>query len=322
MATKPATLPRWADVGGSIATPPSGKQDVGWVVGDAPPAQYFNWLHYWGYQWLVWISSYFASSGEFTVGSSAEAVLTPVAMFNDYKGKSRQHIDHLGYLAGQVSNWYEQWRTSGTTEPTGWTFSGTQTRAYSDPDANMPYRNVALSLAASASVNATIVTSNIAYVDNGRAFVAECDVRTGASNWSGSNALKFQWQLKFAGGNRIMGFAMDRSVNANIQTVVSGFVAYGVADDTFNTAVAVAVSTTYRLRMEIIGSSLSSQAAGTYTCRFYVNGALVRTFTVASGADLVQHQLVLSNAGTALAGAVQVGPIRSSWNHRLDQDAL
>ena len=54
---KPTTYPRWADVGGDIVEPTSGKKDVGWVSDEEPPAQYFNWLLNLLYQWVVYLDA-------------------------------------------------------------------------------------------------------------------------------------------------------------------------------------------------------------------------------------------------------------------------
>lgn len=56
MATKPATLPRWANVGGAVVTPSSGKLDVGYVAGERPPAQYANFLQLWNYRWAEYLN--------------------------------------------------------------------------------------------------------------------------------------------------------------------------------------------------------------------------------------------------------------------------
>lgn len=55
MSAKPTSVARWADVGGAIVVPPSGKQDIGWVPGEAPPAEYFNWIENLAYQWQKWL---------------------------------------------------------------------------------------------------------------------------------------------------------------------------------------------------------------------------------------------------------------------------
>lgn len=57
MSTKPSTLPRWASTGGAaIVTPSSGVQDVGWIPGLRPRAQYENWRAKLSYQWLQYLS--------------------------------------------------------------------------------------------------------------------------------------------------------------------------------------------------------------------------------------------------------------------------
>lgn len=43
MADKPSSVARWADVSGDIVAPLSGKQDVGFLPAERPPAQYVNW---------------------------------------------------------------------------------------------------------------------------------------------------------------------------------------------------------------------------------------------------------------------------------------
>lgn len=53
---KPSALPRWADVGGDLVEPNSGKKDIGFVAGKRGVAQYFNWLFNLIYQWCQYIS--------------------------------------------------------------------------------------------------------------------------------------------------------------------------------------------------------------------------------------------------------------------------
>lgn len=56
--SKPAQLPRWADVvGAEVTDPPSGKKDTGWVDAEKPPHDYFNWLLLRIYQWLQFVDS-------------------------------------------------------------------------------------------------------------------------------------------------------------------------------------------------------------------------------------------------------------------------
>ena len=54
---KPTNTPRWANSGGAIVEPTSGKKDVGWVVAEKPPAQFWNWLANLTWQWLDWLST-------------------------------------------------------------------------------------------------------------------------------------------------------------------------------------------------------------------------------------------------------------------------
>ena len=57
MPEKPTTLPRWADSGGDIVEPSSGKKDVGWEVDEQPPAQWFNWLFNLLYTWIQYLNA-------------------------------------------------------------------------------------------------------------------------------------------------------------------------------------------------------------------------------------------------------------------------
>lgn len=79
---KPTTLPRWADVGGAIINPTSGKKDVGFVDEEKPPAEFLNWLFNENYNWASYLNDgYF--EGQFGLASA----ITPSAAtgtLNDY----------------------------------------------------------------------------------------------------------------------------------------------------------------------------------------------------------------------------------------------
>ena len=47
-----------ADSEAQVTTPSAGQLDVGWIPGQRPPAQYFNWLFWVIYRWLLWLSQY------------------------------------------------------------------------------------------------------------------------------------------------------------------------------------------------------------------------------------------------------------------------
>lgn len=68
---RPASLPVWATAG-DIAEPGSGKKALGWVTGEQPPAQYFNWYQNLTYLWIEALAEenddapYLAASNTFT----------------------------------------------------------------------------------------------------------------------------------------------------------------------------------------------------------------------------------------------------------------
>lgn len=72
MATKPGSLPRWADVSGDIVEPTSGEKDVGWEPDTKPPAQYFNWWQNLVYQWMQYLNDG-ALSGNHSVAGTLSA---------------------------------------------------------------------------------------------------------------------------------------------------------------------------------------------------------------------------------------------------------
>lgn len=60
-------LPQWADGGGAdVVEPAGGKKSLGWVDGEAPPAEYFNWLQRQTFLWIEWFSQLLtaAASGD------------------------------------------------------------------------------------------------------------------------------------------------------------------------------------------------------------------------------------------------------------------
>lgn len=60
MATKPSEKPRWATTsvnngpsgGANVLVPSSAIQDIGWLAGEKPPREYFNWLARRTYEWV------------------------------------------------------------------------------------------------------------------------------------------------------------------------------------------------------------------------------------------------------------------------------
>lgn len=54
---KPSTLPRWANVSGVLVEPNGAKKDVGWLVDERPPAEFFNWWMKTVYDWTAYLDA-------------------------------------------------------------------------------------------------------------------------------------------------------------------------------------------------------------------------------------------------------------------------
>lgn len=57
MAAKPVTLPLWATTG-TITVPSGGKQAIGWVFDEKPPADYLNWYQHLTYTWIQYLDTF------------------------------------------------------------------------------------------------------------------------------------------------------------------------------------------------------------------------------------------------------------------------
>lgn len=93
MALQPTKPVRWANSGGDIVEPTSGKKDVGWAAEERPPNSYMNWLQNLAYQWFNWLFE----------GKLARALLTdrtPVLAFCDHDQRERLYVDPAGYFGG------------------------------------------------------------------------------------------------------------------------------------------------------------------------------------------------------------------------------
>ena len=106
MVTKPlsSTLPRYADtVAGDpskVSEPPSGKKDIGWVVGEKPPAQWMNWLLLQCYNWLLWLDAFETESHTWTkLQTFTASVLNTRAILATGNG-SGSAIKGIGGAAG------------------------------------------------------------------------------------------------------------------------------------------------------------------------------------------------------------------------------
>jgi hypothetical protein len=59
---KPSDLPEWASgAEADITEPSSGKKSLGWVLGEFPPHNVFNWIQNLFYQWIAFLQNYSAN---------------------------------------------------------------------------------------------------------------------------------------------------------------------------------------------------------------------------------------------------------------------
>src|SRR5688572_4558252 len=112
MANKPTTIPRFAGTDEStpaanVVEPASGQKDTGWTQSQKPPSSYFNWLLFWIYAWIQYLSDG-ALRGAHTLRHTDEDTFTPIFVALDpSNGSRRSTIDHNGYRMGQVSDTLE-----------------------------------------------------------------------------------------------------------------------------------------------------------------------------------------------------------------------
>lgn len=63
--TRPTVVPEWTRTG--TRTDPGGaKQDTGWILGEKPPAEFFNWIDGYTGDWLAWIDERFFDGASVT----------------------------------------------------------------------------------------------------------------------------------------------------------------------------------------------------------------------------------------------------------------
>lgn len=67
MTAKPTEIFHWASVGGDVVEPNSGRQDVGYIEGEMPPAPEANYLFKTVGEWLAWLNAAEVDFGTATV---------------------------------------------------------------------------------------------------------------------------------------------------------------------------------------------------------------------------------------------------------------
>lgn len=314
MSTKPtsAQLPTWDTNLTNTSALSSGHKTDGYHDGEIPVAKEWNTLLAFVYLHCKYLSDAQLNNG------AVEATTTPIQSYLDWKNQSRSTIDHLGYRGGQLSEWEEHWRTSGTTAPAGWTFTvataGSATMT--DPTATFTQRYARL-LSGNASGNAITCTSEyVAWSDANTNLVMEFTVMT--EGVSGGLATNYNLGLQSA-GNSGTDFAYFGGFGGvgfwGAYTVING-VLHGVT-----TSVAFAANTQYRFRIEIVGANENSTLAP--QVKHYINGVLVNTATTfALAANKFRPYLKAYSTGGTTADAIQVGRLRIQFNHVVASDAL
>lgn len=344
--SKPGTTPRWGDVGGDIVVPVSAKKDVGFVASEKPAAPILNWLFNLIYQWLAFFNAFFTTDGgaagaiDFEGNAKIEGqlrlqdenvgnIMSLVAL--DQTEHARFMIDWNGLPAGQYSEWVEQWRTSGTTDPAGWTFfnsgAGPGVRSYEITGPTVPFppmRSVLLSCTAGAADSAGLRALNIAHLSSSLLFTMEWDMRTGTAVDSG-DAARIEAGIEYdhsAANDYKVQFFGDHDVNVNWQARITG--SGGAVD--IDTGVPIVANSTYRCRIEILGDAL--HAGSNFLARFWMadpNGSnsasLVASTTFSDPAqDMIHPRFSVFSPTTDGPYTLRIGEVRCRWTHRLTSD--
>lgn len=111
---KPDKLPLWATTG-TITEPLYAKKLTGWLFEEAPPFDYFNWIHNLTYQWLDFldfVNNKASFSGSFTSG----AELIKTVSLEDNTG-AHIKVFASGLIGSETSQFIGEWsvyRKTGT----------------------------------------------------------------------------------------------------------------------------------------------------------------------------------------------------------------
>jgi hypothetical protein len=247
---------------------------------------------------------------------AVEATLTPIVQYQDWSSRIRSTVDHLGFRQGQVTEFEEFWRTTGTTMPVGWTAtlatSGAAT--ITDPASTFPQRHNALSVIGSAGSSVILTHEFLGFLDDNRVVTFEQTVLVPNIPAAGvrANTLEIGFQFSHSGANDYYVIFRVNTSSANWRALTIGS---STNDD--DTSYAINLNAIARLKIEIAGSGLTGQSAGTFTARFFVDGVLrtTRTFTT-PGADKFRPYAKHSTTGAAIGtGSFLLGRPRICFNH-------
>lgn len=212
-------------------------------------------------------------------------------------------------------------------DPEGWLWvpsnngASSCQRNYVDPNANINQRGLKLiGQGSGAQVGHMVTEAYECFMNADVAFVQEWILRTGTITDASNTRLFFVGVQNNNGGsgNRDVGF-FNQNTTANWQIRVTG----SSTTDT-DTGVAIAANTTYRMRLEILGSNVSSATAGSFRIRGFINGTKVVDVTNANlpTADMIRPFIKSDTTATGGPYDFTIGRLRRCWNHLLTEDSL
>lgn len=145
--------------------------------------------------------------------------------------------------------------------------------------------------------------------------------RTGTiSDTVNARSFKLGVQNANAGANDRFIYFFNEKTTANWQLRIVGST---LLDK--DTGIAIAANTPYRMRLEILGGSVSSAGANAFRIRGFINGANVVDIpsTTLLAADMIRPFFAAGVTATG-SGAYDfsVGRVRRVWNHQKSSDSL
>lgn len=305
MSDKPSTstLPRWATDGAAkVATPASGKQDIGWDTQEKPPAQWWNWLCLNAYLWLLWISD-----GYWTRPSLTDN--TPVLATTDRAGRERHYLGPEGYWMGPAIQETHRWgpvdvaatvSTGGSVSPLGMKAvvdANTSISIISGLSGSVTSGEPSLSLAATtlASNQRAMVLSEygggtpggnqpVSDLDNNvvvmehRSYVSSATL-TGIEYYSGIHNFASFGATTLALATNRFAYFLGATGSANWRC----YVANGSSTSNVDSGVAIVADQMYTFLLELHGAnSPVGVDAGGAVARFFIDGAEVAEITTAN----------------------------------------
>lgn len=276
--------------------------------------------------WVAWLKKPFAKASAW-----AQAVMK----WQNALKQDRFLIDHAGFPGGRVRQITEWWRGAesqigpGTVQFTStnliWTTfvvsagAGTGGFAVSGPDpATINERHLAVTLDTAGSDESLAISEALVAPGAANCIVAEWDVFLGAGVNQQRMATGLAKQLSHAFGD-------DSIFLGAVFFIQDGSAQWwcNIGDGTtlgtpFATSVALNTNTLFQLRIEWWGASVADDSAA--SLRFYINGALVKTYTAGLpapdviGSDLCASVVTKRTAGST-ARAFAVSPMRITYNY-------